>query len=102
MTTTNFEEFMQVVDWNDLDTNEQKALFDILDIEVPSDLGIFKSQKAANSDDNIILTYTGADAQLVLTPDSKEYFKHWLEEQYTNNEDGSSYLEWKQQVEKND
>lgn len=99
-----FNAFIEAVEWNDLDINEQKGLFDLLEIPVPTPYGIFETLQAKGSDENLVLVYKGTEpnSQLFLTPAMRSYFKRWLEEKYTQSEDGWSYLNVKRQSEKED
>lgn len=99
-----FNAFNETIEWNELDINEQKGLFDLLEISVPTPYGIFETVQAKGSEDNLVLVYKGTEpnSQLFLTPAMRSYFKRWLEEKYTQGEDGWSYLNVKQQSEKED
>ena len=100
--TTSFEEFVQAVDWNGLDVNEQQGLFDVIDSQEPVDLGVFQLQHAPFSDSNMEIVCAICDYALVLTPKAKKYFKLWLENRMTHGEDGWAYLEWLKQIAKDD
>ena len=100
--TTSFEEFVQAIDWNGLDVNEQQGLFDAIDSAEPVDLGVFQLKQAPNSESNMELVCAISNIALVLTPKAKEYVKTWLERRLTHGEDGWSYLEWLKQTKKED
>ena len=100
--TTSFEEFVQAIDWNGLDVNEQQGLFDAIDSAGPVDLGVFQLKQAPNSESNMELVCAISNIALVLTPKAKEYVKTWLERRLTHGEDGWSYLEWLKQTKKED
>ena len=100
-----FKNFIEAIDWNELDVNEKQGLFDALESSCPIDLGIFEMVQAKGSDENLVLYYKGTKPpypQLFLTPEIKTYFKSWLERCKTKGENGWSYLEWQKQIEKED
>lgn len=99
-----FENFMSAVDWNSLDINEKKGLFDALESVEPINMGLFEMAQANGSDENLVLIYHGTDpkTELFLTPKMKTIFQEWLERKYTKGEDGWSYLEWLKQIAKED
>ena len=99
--STTLDDFIQSIDWNDLDINEQKSLFEVIESSEPIIRGIFQIQRVGDSD-NMILSCANTDKRLFLIAKTKKHLKHWLEYRLTNGEDGLSYLDWKQQIEKED
>ena len=99
-----FKTFIEAVVWSELDIKEQQGLFDTLESPEPINMGLFEMVQANGSDENLVLVYKGTEpnSQLFLTPAMRSYFKRWLEEKYTQGEDGWAYLNVKQQSEKED
>lgn len=99
-----FENFMNAVDWNSLDINEKKGLFDALESVEPINLGLFEMVQANGSDENLVLIYHGTDpkTELFLTPNMKAVFKNWLERKYTKGEDGWTFLDLEHKKSKED
>lgn len=85
-----FEEFMSYVDWNELDINEKRGLYDVAN-EHMLDLGIFKLEYD-ETEKGYKLYDKMHDVEMHLTPDQKQYFPRWLEEHYMNGMDGEAYF----------
>ncbi len=96
--------FIDAINWQELDINEKQGLFDALNASYPIDLGLFEMVQANGSDENLVLYHKGVNPhpQLFLTPAMRAYFKSCLETEFTEDNDGWSYLELKKQIEKED
>lgn len=86
----NFEEFMSYVDWDDMEIEEKRGLYDVVSEEL-FDLGRFRLTYD-NTEKGYVLYDTTTDVEMHLTPDQKQYFPRWLEKHYMKGVDGEAYF----------
>lgn len=98
-TTTNFEEFMSYVDWNELDINEKRALLDAASSLNDIDLGLFRTKFVNKLEDKTILEFPTEEIGLILDLNSRRDFIHYIEHTYMHDEDYGSYLSWLEAME---
>lgn len=99
--TTNIEEFIKTIEWNDLDINEKEGLTAALEGE-PCDLGLFKVEPANGSEDNIVLTDVAHDIAILLTPKSRVALIKLIEHEFTKDEPLDVYVDFLREVLKDD
>ena len=98
-TTTNFEEFMSYVDWNELDINEKRALVEAARSTTNLDLGLFRTELQSELKDKTIVWYPLGNIGLVLDIPSRANYIKYLENNYMHGEDVDSYLSWLESTE---
>lgn len=92
-TITDIEEFLEAIEWNDLDINEKEGLTAALEGE-PCDLGLFKVEPANGSEENIVLTDIAHGITILLTPKSKRALIKLIEHKFTNHEPLDVYVDF--------
>lgn len=93
-TTTNFEEFMSYVDWNELDINEKRALIEASRSTTNQDLGLFRTELKSELEDKTIVWYPIGEIGLILDIPARINFIRYIEETYMYGEDSDAYLSW--------
>ena len=93
-TTTNFEEFMSYIDWNELDINEKRALVEAARSTTNLDLGLFRTELQSELDGKTIVWYPLGDIGLILDIPNRINFIKYIEDTYMYGEDSDAYLNW--------
>lgn len=99
--TEDFKVFMNNVDWNELNTMEQLALYEAAHGEL-NERGIPFAVEPIPDSSDVKISYIDSPVALRLKDKDKKIFPRWLEGQYMNGEDGYSYLGFREAMEKND
>lgn len=99
--TSRYKSFIENIDWNELNNVEKQYFFDDLDC-VPNDHGIILRITQDRKKNFVVITHKTTGTKLVIPQSEIKNFKKWLESEYANNEDGSSYFAWKEAIEKED
>lgn len=100
-TITDIEEFLEAIEWNDLDINEKEGLATALKGE-PCDLGLFKVEPANGSEENIVLTDVAHDVAILLTPKSRMALIKLIEHEFTKDEPLDVYVDFLRETLKDD
>lgn len=98
-TTTNFEEFMSYVDWNELDINEKRALLDAASSLNDIDLGLFRTQYVDRLEDKTILEFPMGEIGLILDLNTRRDYIRYIEHSYMGDEPFESYFSMQEQME---
>lgn len=99
--TEDFKVFMDNVDWNELNTMEQLALYEAARGEL-NEKGIPFAVESIPGSDDVKVSYIGSPTTLILKKNQSKSFQKWLEDTYMDGEDGYSYLGVKAEMEKED
>jgi len=99
--TEDFKEFMDNVDWNELNTMEQLALYEAARGEL-TEKGVPFAVESIPGSDDVKISYIGSSMVLILKRNQRKHFQKWLEDTYMDGEDGYSYLGVKAEMEKED
>ena len=99
--TEDFKVFMDNVDWNELNTMEQLALYEAARGEL-NEKGIPFAVEPISGSDDVKVSYIGSPIALILRKNQRKYFQKWLEDTYMKGEDGYTYLGVKAEMEKED
>ena len=97
--TEDFKVFMDNVDWNELNTMEQLALYEAARGEL-NEKGIPFAVEPISGSDDVKVSYIGSPIALILRKNQRKYFQKWLEDTYMKGEDGYTYLGVKAEMEK--
>lgn len=100
-TITDIEEFLEAIEWNDLNINEKEGLATALEGE-PCDLGLFKVEPANGSEENIVLTDVAHDVAILLTPKSRMALIKLIEHEFTKDEPLDVYVDFLRETLKDD
>jgi hypothetical protein len=93
-TTTNFEEFMSYIDWDELDINEKRALLDAARSITNLDMGLFRTELQSELEDKTIVWYPLGEIGLILDIPARINFIKYIENTYMYGEDSDAYLSW--------
>ena len=101
-TTTNFEEFMSYIDWDELDINEKRALLDAASSLIEIDLGLFRTQFVNSLEDKTILECPLGEIGLILDLNTRRDFIRYIEHFCMGDEPFESYFSMQEQMENED
>ena len=96
-----YKKFLDEIGWDEFNNVEKQYFFDDLDC-IPNDHGIILRISQDNKKNFLVITHKETKAKLVIQLSEIKNFKKWLESEYANNEDGSSYFAWRAAIEKED
>lgn len=102
MKVSTFDEFMAVVDWQELAIGEKQALYEAAHGKINEEGFPFKVMPSSTSNNVVILEYIPGKVTIALSEAAVAYFPKWLEQNYMEGEDGYSYLACLEANEKDD
>ena len=100
--TTNekYKKFLDEIGWDDFNNIEKEYFFDELQSEPHREGIILRVVLDKDKKNSLVITHIGTGVQIDIPQREIKNFRKWLEENYAEGEDGSSYFAWKEATDK--
>lgn len=99
-TTEKYQKFLDEIGWDDFNNVEKEYFFDDLQLEPNRDGIILRVVFDKEKKNSLVITHIETGAQIVIPQREIKNFRKWLEDNFANGEEGSSYFAWKEAIEK--
>lgn len=95
-----YQKFLDEIGWDDFNNVEKEYFFSELQSEPNDNAIILRVALDKDKKNSLVITHIGTGARIDIPQREIKNFRRWLEENYANGEEGSSYFAWKEATEK--
>ena len=99
-TSETYKKFLSEIGWDDFNNVEKEYFFDDLQLEPNRDGIILRVVLDKDKKNSLVITHIGTGVQIDIPQREIKNFRKWIEDNYADGEEGSSYFAWKEAVEK--